>query len=144
MDISKVCSSNFMLNYFSIFFILIKSIYQKIMTIFFGGETTIPTRFKEGEGLECVICLSSISKKEQAYALRCDHIFHKSCMDRWLKSKGRTCPLCRDDLFGCCFGETIVLNPFETSPSDVRDTWWIRWSHVFPPPSVFSFFSRCF
>ncbi|KAJ0975413.1 hypothetical protein J5N97_017378 [Dioscorea zingiberensis] len=124
-------SSDFILSYLYIFFKPIKSISQRLI---FMTSTTGATR---EEGLEyCVICLSSISRREEVHELRCDHNFHKSCMKRWLKNQGRTCPLCRDNLFGCSDksnynlnfggGETILLNPFESPVHDARDTWWLR------------------
>jgi hypothetical protein len=46
------------------------------------------------EGANCVICLSEYEKNEKIRILNnCSHSFHKSCIDKWLKSKGK-CPLC--------------------------------------------------
>jgi len=31
----------------------------------------------------------------------CGHIFHKNCIDKWVESRGKTCPLCRAVLYNC-------------------------------------------
>ncbi|XP_010937240.1 RING-H2 finger protein ATL3 [Elaeis guineensis] len=52
-----------------------------------------PEVFKEG--LECAVCLSELSKGEEARLLPgCRHGFHLECIDMWLNSHS-TCPLCR-------------------------------------------------
>ncbi|KAI3419193.1 hypothetical protein GPALN_006945 [Globodera pallida] len=44
---------------------------------------------------ECGICLEEIETGEiQPRALPCDHVFHQSCIQRWL-TKNNTCPKCR-------------------------------------------------
>ena len=44
---------------------------------------------KEG----CVICLEKYQKKEKVITLRCNHMFHQTCIEEWFK-KGKSCPLC--------------------------------------------------
>ena len=44
---------------------------------------------------ECRICLSKIRLGEATRRLPCRHVFHRDCVDRWLLSCKRTCPLCR-------------------------------------------------
>ena len=41
----------------------------------------------------CSICLESYHD-DIIYNLPCNHIFHKTCLDDWLKQK-KNCPLCR-------------------------------------------------
>ena len=42
----------------------------------------------------CSICLNEV-KRTRNNAIRCGHIFHQSCIERW-KSQGKhTCPVCR-------------------------------------------------
>ncbi|THU51612.1 hypothetical protein C4D60_Mb06t32860 [Musa balbisiana] len=51
------------------------------------------------EAAECVFCLCDIEEGEEIRELRCRHLFHRSCLDRWLVRRRRaTCPLCRDVL----------------------------------------------
>ncbi|KAL5216441.1 hypothetical protein ABZP36_007842 [Zizania latifolia] len=50
----------------------------------------------DGGGLmECCVCLSRIRVGEATRRLPCRHAFHRDCVDRWLVSCRRTCPLCR-------------------------------------------------
>src|SRR3989344_9513421 len=39
----------------------------------------------------CSICLEPM---ESGKEMRCKHVFHESCLDRWLVRRG-TCPVCR-------------------------------------------------
>ena len=44
----------------------------------------------------CPICLQRTCEtpQDQAYALECGHVFHKSCISRW-QMENPSCPLCR-------------------------------------------------
>mmetsp|Transcript_18326 Transcript_18326/g.27144 ORF Transcript_18326/g.27144 Transcript_18326/m.27144 type:complete len:659 (-) Transcript_18326:86-2062(-) len=47
---------------------------------------------------ECCICLVDFSEQDSIVATPdCDHIFHKSCCEQWLKH-ACTCPVCRKNL----------------------------------------------
>uniref|UniRef100_A0A0E0LPY4 RING-type domain-containing protein n=1 Tax=Oryza punctata TaxID=4537 RepID=A0A0E0LPY4_ORYPU len=49
-----------------------------------------------GGGEECVVCLSGIEEGDEVRELRCRHLFHRGCLDRWLSERPpATCPLCR-------------------------------------------------
>lgn len=58
------------------------------------------SRFKSGraESRECTVCLSVFEEGEEIRRLRCGHVFHKECLDTWLKGEWATCPLCRSDV----------------------------------------------
>lgn len=61
---------------------------------------------KDEEISECSICLCKIEEGDEVRILKCDHLFHFHCLDRWLAHGRSTCPLCRThvpppDL--CCF-----------------------------------------
>ncbi|MBA3816467.1 MAG: hypothetical protein H0X29_08105 [Parachlamydiaceae bacterium] len=48
----------------------------------------------------CMICLENIHlnarcKEEEERVLKCRHVFHSECIERWVKLK-HNCPLCRD------------------------------------------------
>ncbi|XP_057980560.1 brassinosteroid-responsive RING protein 1 [Malania oleifera] len=44
----------------------------------------------------CAVCLYEFEGREEIRWLRnCRHIFHRSCLDRWLDHDQKTCPLCR-------------------------------------------------
>ncbi|KAL6650256.1 hypothetical protein ACP70R_009181 [Stipagrostis hirtigluma subsp. patula] len=49
----------------------------------------------DGGSSECCVCLSRIRAGEATRRLPCRHAFHRDCVDRWLASCTRTCPLCR-------------------------------------------------
>ncbi|GMI88619.1 hypothetical protein HRI_002531300 [Hibiscus trionum] len=54
---------------------------------------------KEGDVVEqCYICLSEYEEEEKIRVLPCQHEFHMSCVDKWLKEIQGVCPLCRGDV----------------------------------------------
>lgn len=44
---------------------------------------------------ECSICLTEFDPYSDINHLSCGHVFHASCLERWLKLWNSTCPLCR-------------------------------------------------
>ncbi|KAJ4840961.1 hypothetical protein Tsubulata_018155 [Turnera subulata] len=44
----------------------------------------------------CVVCLCKLSEREETRRLRCNHLFHKVCLDQWFASGHCLCPICRD------------------------------------------------
>ncbi|GAB4855100.1 hypothetical protein Ancab_023683 [Ancistrocladus abbreviatus] len=62
--------------------------------------------FKQWDGdcnkensVECAVCLSVLEKEDMARLLPdCKHIFHASCIDKWLISGQLTCPVCRAEV----------------------------------------------
>ncbi|XP_065012901.1 probable E3 ubiquitin-protein ligase RHA1A [Musa acuminata AAA Group] len=65
-----------------------------------GSHDVHPPATRNGshEAAECVFCLCDIEEGEEIRELRCRHLFHRSCLDRWLVRRRATCPLCRDVL----------------------------------------------
>ena len=47
---------------------------------------------------ECAICIEEYKQGENLKILPCKHKFHQKCLDEWLTTSGKTCPLCRDDI----------------------------------------------
>lgn len=44
----------------------------------------------------CAVCLYEFEGGEEIRWLKnCTHIFHRSCLDRWMDHDQKTCPLCR-------------------------------------------------
>ena len=44
----------------------------------------------------CAVCLYDFEAGEEIRRLtNCKHIFHRSCLDRWMDHDQKTCPLCR-------------------------------------------------
>jgi hypothetical protein len=44
----------------------------------------------------CLVCLCEFEAKEAGRKLvKCNHLFHKDCIDQWLTTGRNSCPLCR-------------------------------------------------
>lgn len=51
---------------------------------------------------ECPICIDSLSEFPENIEMvpNCGHLFHKTCIDKWRRSGGHTCPKCRGSIVG--------------------------------------------
>lgn len=56
--------------------------------------------------MECSICLNLLNN--DIVQLKCEHKYHKVCIDEWYKIK-TTCPMCRDEKLTSI--RIMVLNP---------------------------------
>mmetsp|Transcript_90912 Transcript_90912/g.142830 ORF Transcript_90912/g.142830 Transcript_90912/m.142830 type:complete len:354 (+) Transcript_90912:87-1148(+) len=45
-------------------------------------------------GAECSVCLAAFAAEDAVVALPCSHIFHRSCITKWLSECRKKCPLC--------------------------------------------------
>lgn len=52
---------------------------------------------KGGERDSCIICTELYKEDDKVLILKCDHIFHKKCIEYWLLYYSTTCPDCRRD-----------------------------------------------
>lgn len=43
----------------------------------------------------CSICLEDIKPKQETEVDTCKHVFHRSCMVKWMEKNNITCPYCR-------------------------------------------------
>ncbi|XP_042405841.1 uncharacterized RING finger protein C4G3.12c-like [Zingiber officinale] len=50
------------------------------------------------EAAQCYICLVEYEEGDCMRLLPCNHEFHRTCIDKWLKENHRVCPLCRRDV----------------------------------------------
>mmetsp|Transcript_3241 Transcript_3241/g.7577 ORF Transcript_3241/g.7577 Transcript_3241/m.7577 type:complete len:300 (-) Transcript_3241:471-1370(-) len=59
-----------------------------------------PSRSKRGSkvGDVCMVCMDGYRHGDVVCKTRCAHVFHKECVEEWMKKHNR-CPLCRNDLF---------------------------------------------
>lgn len=86
----------------------------------------------DDENQECSICLCRMEVGDEVRELKCDHIFHRVCLDRWIGQGRLTCPLCRGRL-GLPPASELVINRdllfFNfcciNNPRD-RENWWLR------------------
>ncbi|CAN6871098.1 unnamed protein product [Brassica oleracea] len=47
---------------------------------------------------ECSVCLSKFEEDSEINKLKCGHLFHKTCLEKWIDYWNITCPLCRTPL----------------------------------------------
>lgn len=90
----------------------------------------------EEEEEDCAVCLSKIGEGEEVRVLRCDHIFHRDCLDKWVGFRNPTCPLCRyflDSGLRASRSEGGAVHvlffkfcSFTKNPDHERDNWWLR------------------
>ncbi|CAN8270582.1 unnamed protein product [Cochlearia groenlandica] len=50
------------------------------------------------EDNECSVCLSRFQGDSEINKLKCGHLFHKTCLEKWIDYWNITCPLCRTPL----------------------------------------------
>lgn len=71
-----------------------KKIRQNILS-----KLDIEPYYKSKKEIEdaCPICLNKIECNEYIRKLKCNHLFHKKCVDNWLKKniENPSCPNCR-------------------------------------------------
>ena len=63
---------------------------------------------------DCSICFTEYNS-DNVVKLPCDHLFHKECIEKWLKTEDKennSCPLCRDVVLKCdgCNGERLLTH----------------------------------
>ncbi|KAL0424816.1 UNVERIFIED_CONTAM: putative E3 ubiquitin-protein ligase XERICO [Sesamum radiatum] len=83
------------------------------------------------ESEECAVCLCKIDIGDEVRELRCNHLFHKACLDRWLGYGHMTCPLCRNNLrlppgTTDLHQELVLINFCAASRYSDRCAWWLR------------------
>ncbi|KAJ2799057.1 hypothetical protein H4R20_004584, partial [Coemansia guatemalensis] len=69
-----------------------------------AAATTAPGGWDDRPTMECAICLDDLVVGDVVRKLPCPHVFHATCIDRWLLFQSSVCPLCkRDTLYGSPF-----------------------------------------
>nr|XP_004490370.1 RING-H2 finger protein ATL47-like [Cicer arietinum] len=83
------------------------------------------------EEVDCAVCLCQIKEGDEIRVLRCEHMYHINCLDKWISFKTDTCPLCRESLRPrrdtTELGAEVLLFNFGTFRTDRDcDDWWLR------------------
>lgn len=79
-----------------------------------------------GKESECPVCLSVFTEGEELKKIKiCKHLFHKSCIDKWLSSHCN-CPVCRAFVAGSGQSKSKERENHRLLPRDVvrRDDLW--------------------
>lgn len=50
---------------------------------------------KQHKDKQCLVCLDEFALKQPVRVLKCHHVFHRECVDRWLCESHNSCPVCR-------------------------------------------------
>ncbi|KAK9712207.1 hypothetical protein K7432_007307 [Basidiobolus ranarum] len=69
---------------------------------------------KGNEPQECVICLEDYIDEDELRILPCKHEFHIECIDPWLTTRKKFCPICKQDT--CPSEDTPLLPIREGNP----------------------------
>ncbi|OIW04638.1 hypothetical protein TanjilG_07773 [Lupinus angustifolius] len=83
------------------------------------------------EGIDCAVCLCKIEEMDEIRVLRCDHLFHRDCLDKWVGFKNAICPLCREPMgprrvITELGAEVLFFQFCAIHNDDEHDTWWLR------------------
>jgi len=54
---------------------------------------------------KCIICQSDFNKLNKVRILKCNHVYHNRCIDKWLCKISYKCPICRE---GCAPYKPLV------------------------------------
>ncbi|GFF43604.1 E3 ubiquitin-protein ligase ZNRF3, partial [Aspergillus udagawae] len=58
----------------------------------------LPSEGADGQFI-CVVCLESVLRSQEIRELKCLHVFHKECLDKWYLQDHFNCPLCHRAYF---------------------------------------------
>ncbi|GJJ78848.1 hypothetical protein EMPS_11207 [Entomortierella parvispora] len=65
-----------------------------------GVANNLPVEYltlEDEQDAVCAICLCEYEDEEELRKMKCNHYFHKECVDEWLRIH-RNCPLCKRDI----------------------------------------------
>lgn len=68
----------------------------------FESKSNKTAEEEEEENEKCVICLSDFEDNEDVRRLQCLHLYHTSCIDKWLIMNKKCC-VCRVEIDKCDF-----------------------------------------
>lgn len=59
------------------------------------AERKVKTVLALRAGDRCGICLEEWKDTDSCRVMRCNHVYHATCVDEWLQKSSNTCPMCR-------------------------------------------------
>ena len=59
---------------------------------------TINDELKNEITQDCSICLGEYFIDDEVIKIKCNHIYHKDCIIKYLKEYGYKCPVCRSEI----------------------------------------------
>ena len=57
----------------------------------------------------CAICLNTVRETRQNKPIRCGHLFHSHCIEKWKERGNQTCPVCRKIFDGENFKVQVTI-----------------------------------
>ncbi|KAI8058507.1 hypothetical protein BDF22DRAFT_44038 [Syncephalis plumigaleata] len=61
-------------------------------------KSFVQAKCRENDPAECAICLEDFVDDDQLRIMPCRHEFHIACIDPWLTTRKRFCPICKQDI----------------------------------------------
>jgi hypothetical protein len=61
-------------------------------------KSFVLAKCRENDPAECAICLEDFVDDDQLRIMPCRHEFHITCIDPWLTTRKRFCPICKQDI----------------------------------------------
>jgi len=69
----------------------------------------------------CAICLNNVRETRSNVPIRCGHLFHSRCLDKWKTQGKHTCPVCRKIFDGSKYKVQLTVHNIERDTSNVID-----------------------
>ncbi len=48
--------------------------------------------------IKCMICIEEMNEDDEYFDIECKHIFHRGCLETYLRNYNHICPICRKDI----------------------------------------------
>ncbi len=48
--------------------------------------------------IKCMICIEEMNENDEYFDIECKHIFHKGCLETYLRNYNHICPICRKEV----------------------------------------------
>lgn len=72
----------------------------------------------------CAICQDQLTEPDTIELKNCIHQYHQKCIEDWINNNGKTCPICREQLYKCSTcngnGNMIIYHEGAAPPFQYR------------------------